>query len=54
MKIKSIFHIIQGHQITDEDIYKSIGNIPIFTSNNVIKGYWDKAIVTQQDLPCIT
>lgn len=54
MRIKSIFHIIQGHQITDEDIYKSIGNIPIFTAKNEIKGYWDKAIISQQDLPCIT
>jgi hypothetical protein len=56
MKIKSIFTIIQGHQITDEEIYKSFGrgNIPIYTSSNEIKGYWDKAIVTKEDLPCIT
>jgi len=54
VKLKSIFQIIQGHQITDEDIYKSIGSIPILTANNDIKGHWDKAIVTQQDLPCIT
>lgn len=56
MKLNSIFRIIQGHQITDEDIYKSIGlgNIPIYTSGNEIKGYWDKAIITQSDLPCIS
>lgn len=56
MKLKSIFRIIQGHQITDEEIYKSsgLGNIPIYTSSNETKGYWDKAIINEQDLPCIT
>lgn len=54
MKIKDIFRIIQGHQITDEEIYRSFGDIPIFTANNVIKGYWNKTIVTEEDLPCIT
>lgn len=56
MKLNSIFQIIQGHQITDEEIYQSIGlgNIPIYTSSNEIKGYWDKAIITDGDLPCIS
>lgn len=56
MKLDCIFRIIQGHQITDEEIYKSIGlgNIPIYTSNNETKGYWDKSIITETDLPCIS
>jgi hypothetical protein len=54
MKIKSFLRIIQGHQITDEEIYLSIGKIPILTSKNEIKGYWNKALVTEEDLPCIT
>ncbi len=55
-KVKSVFRITQGHQITDEEIYKNFGrgNIPIYTSSNEIKGYWDRAIVTKEDLPCIT
>jgi len=54
MKLKDVFRIIQGHQITDEEIYKSIGNIPIYTASNEIKGYWNKIIVNQDDLPCIS
>lgn len=54
MKISEIFEINQGHQITDEEIYKSIGNIPIITGNNEIKGYWNKAIISEDNLPCIT
>jgi hypothetical protein len=56
MKIKNIFRIIQGHQITDEEIYRNIGsgNISIYTSNNEIKGYWNKSLVSEQDLPCLT
>ncbi len=56
MKLSSVFQIIQGHQITDEEIYRIIGlgSIPIYTANNEIKGYWDKAIVTEGDLPCIS
>lgn len=56
MKIKTAFKIIQGHQITDEEIYKNFGQgrIPIYTSSNEIKGYRDRSIVTKEDLPCIT
>lgn len=56
MKLNSVFRVIQGHQITDEEIYKSIGlgSIPIYTSSNEIKGYWDKAIIRDEDLPCIS
>ena len=58
MKLKEIFlPIIQGHQITDEEIYQSViknGRIPILTANNEIKGYWEKAIVSESDLPCIS
>lgn len=53
-KISKIFYIIQGHQITDEEIYTSIGNYPIYTGNNDIKGYWDKTIVNEKMLPCLT
>lgn len=54
MKLIDIFNINQGHQITDEEIYKSIGDIPIITGNNEIKGYWDKSIVEPNMLPCLT
>ncbi len=54
MKLKDIFYINQGHQITDEEIYNSLGRIPIYTGNNDIKGYWNKSIVSEKDLPCLT
>ena len=56
MKLNTVFQIIQGHQITDEEIYKGfgLGNIPIYTSSNQVKGYWDKAIIRKEDLPCIS
>ena len=54
MKISDIFDINQGHQITDEEIYNSFGNIPIYTGNNDIKGYWNKSIVNEDSLPCLT
>lgn len=54
MKIKSIFQIIQGHQITDEEIYRAEGNIPVITGRDEIKGYWNKKIIERGDLPCIT
>jgi Type I restriction modification DNA specificity domain len=53
-KIKDISKLIQGHQITDLEIYNETGDIPIFTSSNDIKGYWSKSIVDEEDLPCIT
>ena len=54
VKIKDIFNINQGHQITDEEIYNSVGEIPIYTSNNIIKGYGEKSIISEEDLPCVT
>lgn len=54
MKLKEVVKIIQGHQITDEEIYRSQGEIPIFTGKNEIKGYWDKKIIEEKELPCIT
>lgn len=57
IKISVLFHLNQGHQITDEEIYKGIineGKIPILTAKNKIKGYWDKSIVEDTNLPCIT
>ena len=57
MKLQKIFDLNQGIQITDEEIYYAIpnnGKIPIITAHNEIKGYWDKAIVKETELPCIT
>lgn len=54
MKIKSIFNIIQGHQITDEELYQVRGNYPVLTGRNEIKGYWNQTIIKRSDLPCIT
>ncbi len=52
--LEKIVRIIQGHQITDEEIYNHSGNVPIFTGPNTIKGYWNKSIVNLTDLPCLT
>lgn len=54
MKISDIFEINQGHQITDEEIYRCMGSIPIITGNNEVKGYWNKSIITEKMLPCLT
>ena len=54
MKLDNIFNIIQGHQITDEEIYKSQGEIPILTGKNEIKGFWNKKLIEDKDLPCIS
>lgn len=54
VKISDVFDINQGHQITDEEIYNSSGNIPIYTSSNIIKGYGNNSLVNTNDLPCIT
>ena len=54
MKLAEIFKVNQGHQITDEEIYNSPGNIPIYTGNNDLKGYWDKTIIDESLLPCLT
>ncbi len=52
--IGTYFRIIQGHQITDEELYKTEGNIPVYTGGNEVKGYWNESLVSQKDLPCIT
>ena len=54
MNIGTYFTIIQGHQITDEELYQTEGDIPVYTGSNDIKGYWDKTLVEKKDLPCIT
>lgn len=54
MKLVEIFKIIQGHQITDEEIYNSPGDIPIYTGNNDLKGFWSKTIIDEDMLPCLT
>lgn len=53
-KIRDIFNIIQGHQITDRELYYTEGNIPVFTGNNEIKGHWNQSIISEDQLPCIT
>jgi len=54
MKVKEMFDINQGHQITDEEIYNTEGIIPVITARNEIKGHWNKSIVVKDDIPCIT
>lgn len=54
VKIKDIFYINQGHQITDEEIYRTKGNIPIYTAGNSIKGYGNTSLISDKELPCIT
>lgn len=54
MKIKDYFKLIQGHQITDEELYLAEGDIPVLTGQNEVKGYWGNAIVSDDQLPVIT
>lgn len=54
MKLNSLFDIIQGHQITDEELYMADGDIPVLTGKNEVKGYWNQALVEESNLPCIT
>jgi hypothetical protein len=54
MKLNSLFEIVQGHQITDEELYVAEGNVPVITGKNEVKGYWNKSLVGAKDLPCIT
>ena len=52
-KVHRLFHIWQGHQITDEEIYNAkAGKYPILTGHNKIKGYTDNHLII--DVPCIT
>lgn len=53
-KLSIIFDVIQGHQITDEELYYTEGEIPVLTGNNEIKGHWNKKLVNEEDLPVIT
>ena len=48
------FDLNQGRQITDKKLYYNVGDVPVLTGNNEIKGYWHRASVTKKDLPCIT
>jgi hypothetical protein len=53
-KISEVFTIIQGHQITEEEIYNSFGDVPIFTGNNRLIGEVNTSIIKSNDLPCIS
>lgn len=54
MKLSRIFCVYQYHQITDEELYYSDGNIPVYTGNNELKGYWNKSFSDKITLPCLT
>lgn len=55
MKIYEFARIHQGHQITDEEIYLTDNNTyPIYTARNSIKGYWDKTMIKDSEIPCLT
>ena len=54
MILGDVFKLIQGHQITDEELYIAEGNIPVFTGQNELKGFWQNTLVDKNDLPCIT
>ena len=53
-KVSDVFTITQGHQITEEEIYNSFGDIPIFTGNNRLIGKVNTSIIKSNDLPCIS
>ena len=48
------FDLKQGYQITDKKLYYNMGDVPVLTGDNEIKGYWGNSSVTEKDLPCIT
>ena len=54
MKLNALFDLIQGHQITDEELYITEGDIPVLTGKNEVKGYWNSTLVEKSNLPCIT
>jgi len=56
MKLDDIFIPYSYHQITDEILYSSDGDIPVYTGNKEIKGYWSNTFIDEIDtvLPCIT
>lgn len=55
MKLDDIFIPYSYHQITDEILYSSDGDIPVYTGNKEIKGYWSNTFIDEIDtlLPCI-
>lgn len=55
MIIKDVFDVISYHQITDEELYHSKGEIPVYTGSNELKGYWNKSFLSDESvLPCIS
>lgn len=54
MKLSQLFWVYQYHQITDEDLYYRDGDIPVYTGNNELKGYWNQSFGEQITLPCLT
>lgn len=52
--IGDIFDLNQGHQITDLELYSTEGDVPVYTGNNELKGHWDKSIISEKDLPCLS
>ncbi len=54
MKLSEVFNVFQGHQITDKEIYYSTGEVPIYTGDNEIKGYWNKSFGKDIILPCLS
>lgn len=53
-KVSDVFTITQGHQITEEEIYNSFGDVPIFTGNDCLIGKVNTSIIKSNDLPCIS
>jgi hypothetical protein len=55
MTINDVFMVYSYHQVTDEELYLNEGNIPVYTGNCEIKGYWNKTFVENMTaiLPCI-
>ncbi|MCC7197608.1 restriction endonuclease subunit S [Candidatus Peregrinibacteria bacterium] len=52
--LTTLFDLNQGHQITDYELYYTEGDIPVYTGNNELKGHWNKSIVKNEDLPCLS
>lgn len=53
--VSDLVNHFQGHQITDEELYNSDGDIPVFSGADArIKGYSSFKLVADCDLPCIS
>ncbi len=53
--VSDIFSHKQGHQITDEELYNTSGNVPVISGADAkIKGFSSSSYVQKEDIPCLS